>query len=247
MTTEKDPNVLFFVDSDIDRSASIFTSLITAQNGAFAQPSEICKKIALADPGRPIRVVINTLGGALVSTEKILKKLKKHPKGYIVYVRNECYSAGSLIALGGDKIVMNDDSYIGKIDPQSDQKSVVVYLQIDPNHVDSRNAFEVETATNIVNYTEKILGLTGLPANTLKKVKQQLLYSRFPHEALFGMKDCKKMGLNVCSPNTEEEIYFSPILEIPKETSWDCTKWACGCFFLIVSVLVLCLFYKVLA
>src|SRR3972149_7425629 len=94
------PNTIYLVDADIDGNESIFKKIITSSKDAFSRPSIVCKLIDSVPDNEEINIVINTRGGALVNCEKILKKLLHHTAGYKVYIRNECYSAGAIIALG---------------------------------------------------------------------------------------------------------------------------------------------------
>src|SRR6056297_3123804 len=112
-----DPDNIFLVDRDVDGSESILSYLIKAKNDAFSRPSIIRKYLDKIDKNKVITLVINTNGGSLSNLEKILKLLLKHPAGYRVFVKDECYSAGAFVVLGAKEIIMNKNSYIGKIDP----------------------------------------------------------------------------------------------------------------------------------
>lgn len=202
------PNTIFLVDRNIDHSESVLYQLVKSQNDAFSRPSVVCKHINEMLPDEPIRVVINTNGGALCHLEKILKKLLKHKSGYIAYIKNECYSAGALLALGAKEIVMNEDSYIGKIDPQRDGQ-LAIYKDLEPEFVDARNIHRVREAEYIFNYTNKLLGLIELGEETCDLVKEHLLHSKLPHEALFNFQECKDLiKLNVRNPTDDEKCYF---------------------------------------
>ena len=64
-------------------------------------------------------LMIHTLGGSGETAEKVVELCRKHCKGeFRVIVPNMAKSAGTLIALGADKIVMGFCSELGPIDPQ---------------------------------------------------------------------------------------------------------------------------------
>jgi membrane-bound ClpP family serine protease len=64
-------------------------------------------------------LMIHTMGGSGDTAEKIVEMCRKHCAGeFRVIIPNMAKSAGTLIALGADKIVMGHCSEAGPIDPQ---------------------------------------------------------------------------------------------------------------------------------
>ncbi len=68
-----------------------------------------------------IKLIISTHGGSLSNCEKMLNQLLKHKAGYVAYIKNECYSAGALLALGAKELVMDENSYLERL-RSTDQK-----------------------------------------------------------------------------------------------------------------------------
>lgn len=206
--------IIYLVDADIDGNESVFKKLVTSSKDAFSRPSIVCKLIDRVPDDEEINVVINTRGGALVNCEKILKKLLQHKGGYKVFIRNECYSAGAIIALGAKEIVMATDSYIGKIDPQNGAATTpqyIIYASIDEKYIGPENIYKVQEAKYVLNYMDKILDLIFEQDSKIKQnVMDHLVYSELPHEALFDFDDCKDLiGLNVRRPDNDEKHYFA--------------------------------------
>lgn len=207
---------IYLVDDDIDQTKSVFNQLVTSKKGAFSTPTIVCQLIDNYPSDYVIHVVLNTSGGSLSHCEKILKKLRKHKAGYIAYIRGECYSAGAIIALGAKEIVMNCDSYIGKIDPQvaSDKgcDQLAIYAKLHPTHITDHTIYKHTEAMYVFNYTEKLLDYIYSGNSSCRtKIMDNLLYSKLPHAALFDSEECGNMGLCVRVPNTEEkEKYFTP-------------------------------------
>ena len=110
-------DTIYMIDQNLDHLTSIF-DIISPKANAFDQPYNVCNHIEDIPEDTTIKVVLSTNGGSLMNCEKILKKLLKHKGGHIAYIQKECFSAGTIIALGAKEIVMNNDSYLGKIDPQ---------------------------------------------------------------------------------------------------------------------------------
>ncbi len=208
-----DTDTIYLIDGDIDGSDSVLSKLVCRDSSAFGRASMVARLIDKVPADHVVNVVISTRGGALVAVEKILKKLKARPAGYRVYVRGECYSAGALLALGASEIVMAADSYIGKIDPQSGGQ-IIIYTQIDDTKLDPRDRYNVGLAQNIMNYTCQILEFAVPDDDCRQKVGQSLLYSRLPHEALFGSELCREMGLPVRPPADHELRYFDPDVSV---------------------------------
>jgi hypothetical protein len=70
--------------------------------------------------GKPIDLILHTPGGDVDAAEKFLSLLQAYaePKRLRIIVPDFAKSAGTLIALGADGIVMSDASELGPIDPQ---------------------------------------------------------------------------------------------------------------------------------
>lgn len=82
-------------------------------------------------PGTPIDLMIHTPGGDIDAAEKLITLVRNRAGGreVRVLVPDFAKSAGTLIALGADKVLMGDASELGAIDPQvmlPDSQGVVV-------------------------------------------------------------------------------------------------------------------------
>ena len=216
---EDDQYTVYIVDDDKEGS-SVLSQLVTSSNGALSKPRAFCEVLDRIPDDKVLRVVINTDGGALSNCEKILKRLAKRKNGYVAYIRETAYSAGALIALGAKEIVMNSDSYIGKIDPQSGEtkrRQLSIWAKMPEEYVDASNKYAVTEAQFVINYTERLLEYvqksTGLDeadqAKLMNKIREHLLWSELPHEALFNVEFCRKeIGLQVREPTPAEAPLF---------------------------------------
>lgn len=217
-TSKKQPThvptdgILYLVDGKLDHLFSI-SDLISPTADAFDKPFEFCKYIDLVPKDQHIKLVICTRGGSLTSLEKILKKLKKHQADYTAYIKNECFSAGAMIALGAKEIVMNDDSFLGKIDPQvasmSDSYSAIDYYDLEKEHIGSDNIQKVRVCNQLINYTNDLLDMIfGTNLELKESVMQKMVFSPYPHSKTFDFANCKDMGLSVRSPTEDEMKLF---------------------------------------
>lgn len=90
-------------------------------NSQIAPPHTVPLADALAQIGKTenLDLMIHTMGGSGDTAEKIVEMCRNHCSGeFRVIIPNMAKSAGTLIALGADKIVMGHCSEAGPIDPQ---------------------------------------------------------------------------------------------------------------------------------
>jgi len=204
------PNTIEMIDN-IDHMWSVF-DLISPKPNAFDKPQMICNQIKAIPQDIPIKLVLQTNGGGLSACEKILKQLKKHPAGYIAYIKRECFSAGTILALGAKEIVMIEDSYLGKIDPQvssiTTSYSVILYANLEDKYVTDKNIDKVRQSKQVLNHMDLLLDLIFTDPEVKTKVTNKMIYSELPHYKTFDMQECLDIGLNVRKPTIEEVGYF---------------------------------------
>lgn len=78
------------------------------------------------DPGAPLDLMLQTPGGDIDQAERIILICRKRvdKASFRVIVPDSAKSAGTLIAIGADEIVMGEVSELGPIDPQVDITTV---------------------------------------------------------------------------------------------------------------------------
>jgi len=178
----------------------------------FINVTDVFIAIHEADKERPLKVVVSTFGGNLLGCQKIIRRLRAHPSGYRVYC-NEALSAGAMITIAADEIIMDKYSRVGKIDPvkgkearllasfhKPDTASIHPMSDIDLMIKDSvgiLNSFEIFLSENVPNYTEKE-----------KVIKENLIYSDLHHGTSFGQEDMRKWGFNIREPTKEESVLY---------------------------------------
>lgn len=102
------------------------------------------------DRGRPIDLLLHTPGGDMDAAEKMVMMLRDAAgvAPLRIIVPDFAKSAGTLMALGADTIVMSDSSELGPIDPQvvTEDRTGVIHVTAIQNYLD---AFaECSTAVN---------------------------------------------------------------------------------------------------
>lgn len=100
-----------------------YTALFGHPAGAIShQDSEIIenvlRSIELKDNDNNLDLLLHTPGGSPEAAADVIRVCRSYSKRFGVIVPNAAMSAGTLIAMGSDEIVMSDTSNPGPIDPQ---------------------------------------------------------------------------------------------------------------------------------
>ncbi len=109
------------LDAAKPRRLLVYISNIGNFNSQIVPPHIVPLADALAQMGKAenLDLMIHTLGGSGDTAEKIVAMCRNHCSGeFRVIIPNMAKSAGTLIALGADKIVMGHCSEVGPTDPQ---------------------------------------------------------------------------------------------------------------------------------
>ena len=94
-------------------------------------------------PNRDADLLLHTTGGSIDAAEKLMGMLRRHvgPARLRIIVPDFAKSAGTLMVLGADSVVMSDTSELGPIDPQAPLfdrwQSVQNYLDAYKAHADT--------------------------------------------------------------------------------------------------------------
>ncbi len=80
---------------------------------------QICQKVEeIENKKSKLSVMLETGGGSVEVTERIANVFREHYKYVEFIVPNYAYSAGMILCMSGDAILMNYFSVLGPIDPQ---------------------------------------------------------------------------------------------------------------------------------
>jgi hypothetical protein len=189
-------------------------------------------------PGASIDLMLHTFGGDIDAAEKLISMLRAavaSTASLRVIVPDVAKSAGTLMALGANEIVMSDTSELGTIDPQlvlKDGKgnnithSVLSYLDAftvaaaELRRAPNDPVFQLQIAafdpTVLQTFETVKLRARTLAENLLKRVG--LNYTavadalmdtvRFPsHNQMIGYETAKEIGLNIVYMPSEDPIW----------------------------------------
>ena len=81
---------------------------------------------------------MSTFGGGADAAFRIVRAIRRYYKNgqFILYILGQCKSAGTLLALGADKIFMGDFGELGPIDVQLRKKDALFSRESGMNHVE---------------------------------------------------------------------------------------------------------------
>ncbi len=174
---------------------------------------QVLRAIRMTDKNVPIDLVLHTPGGLVLAAEQIAEALKRHPAKVTVFVPHYAMSGGTLIALGADEIVMDENAVLGPVDPQLGNKpaaSIVKVLeQKDPKDIDDETLILADVSRKALKQVkETVVGLLQgtLPEEKVEDVATTLSQGTWTHDYPIDVAQAKNFGLPV---NTEmpNEVY----------------------------------------
>ena len=133
-------------------------------------------------PNRNVDLLLHTSGGSIDAAEKLLGMVRKHvgPAQLRIIVPDFAKSAGTLMVLGADSVVMSDTSELGPIDPQA---PLFDRWQSVQNYLDAYNAHADTLKTDRDNLAAQIM-LGKLDPATLKLCESAVRRARQAAENL---------------------------------------------------------------
>jgi ClpP class serine protease len=99
----------------------------------------ILRAIRETPEDRPIEIVLHTPGGLVLAATQIAEALADHPADVAAVVPHYAMSGGTMIALGADRIVMDEHAALGPVDPQLGQypaASILAAVELPGSHRD---------------------------------------------------------------------------------------------------------------
>lgn len=185
---------------------------------------------ALRAAGRdaPVDIILHTPGGLLSSAQQILHALKHHRGRKTAFIPYSAWSAGTMIALACDEIVLGSSAVIGPIDPQLGGLPAPLLAELldDKTHdrITDQMLVIAKMAKQAVKETKAFACDYVNPAhnggNESCALTNDLIGSGRNHQAPIMPQEAKAMGLNVsmempellyqiCQPPPEEDAFMT--------------------------------------
>lgn len=185
----------------------------------------VLRAIRLTPKNVPIDFIIHTPGGLVLAAEQIARALVRHKAPVTVFIPHYAMSGGTLLALAGDKIVMDENAVLGPLDPQLGEYPAASILEA----IKKKPVKEIEDKTLILaNVAQKAISqvkqtvITILQENGVKKEKAEklahiLTSGKWTHDYPIEFEEAKSLGLPV-ETGLPKEIY-DLMAEYPQATN----------------------------
>jgi ClpP class serine protease len=154
-------------------------------------------------PGdRPIEIVLHTPGGLVLAATQIASALADHPAEVTAVVPHYAMSGGTLIALGCDRIVMDEHAALGPVDPQLGQypaASVLAALEAPGEHKDETlimGDLARKAITQVETFVRELLDEHLEPARA-RDVAHLLATGVWTHDRPLRARELQELGLPV--------------------------------------------------
>ena len=167
-----------------------------------------------------LNIMIYVSGGDIGPSDAIFHILSKHEGVINVYIPTYAYSAGSMLALCGDNIYMNEYSLLSPVDPQVEYGKEIDQISV-KSMIDLKEevGFEKLSDQEILRYYDCQLLYDDNIRNLKKVLKRNFnKYSKYkidkiikyfahgiyPHAKQFNVDELYDIGLNVITPVPEK-------------------------------------------
>jgi ClpP class serine protease len=161
-------------------------------------------------PGRNIEIILHTPGGLVLAAQQIAGALAEHEGHVTTVIPHYAMSGGTLIALAGDEIAVDNYAALGPVDPQLGQyaaRSLVEVSRLPGDHDDQTLLLADIGAKAIVQveaFTTKLLG-RRMPPEQARRTAELLATGVWTHDHPLGVADLEALGLNPRVGVGEEE------------------------------------------
>ncbi|MDI6816323.1 MAG: ATP-dependent Clp protease proteolytic subunit [Actinomycetota bacterium] len=169
---------------------------------------QIMRAIRLTDPNVPIDIVLHTPGGLVLASEQISWAIKRHPAKVTVFVPHYAMSGGTLIALGADEIIMDENAVLGPVDPQlGDTRggsypaaSILAAMTIDNPNRDDHTIILADIAKKAIDQVRGFI--YALTKDTMDdgealRLATTMSEGRWTHDYPITVAEAKELGLPV--------------------------------------------------
>ena len=140
---------IFLFNQKID---SVFTGKIL---------SEIHSSKSTDSNNKNALLILKTNGGSPDNAYQIVGEFRSHYENFFVFAPANCKSAGTLITLGADKIILGNSSHLGPLDVQLPDREYLRMLKSGLENKFSLETLSKETSTQFIRMLYEIIGNCG--------------------------------------------------------------------------------------
>lgn len=215
-TKEKDRYLRQLLISDIEdvtgRALLVYFAQLD-QSISASDPDDLSEIISGIE-SKDVDILLQTPGGDVDATEKIVSVLRKSFSSYRVIVPSWAKSAGTVIALSSQEIIMGVNSELGPIDPHFQTQNGMMPAELlakDPHFPQHLREYFGNAVTRMQNMAREFLRsgmLKGTPDeidNVLKKVSNTEGY--LSHGAVIDIEEARKLGLAATYLDQDDQLW----------------------------------------
>ncbi len=174
----------------------------------------VLRAIRLTPKNVPIDFIIHTPGGLVLAAEQIARALVRHKAPVTVFIPHYAMSGGTLIALAGDRIVMDENAVLGPLDPQLGEypaASILDTIKRKPiKNLDDKTLILANIAEKALRQVKEtvisILMENGVVKEKAKLIAHALTSGQWTHDYPIEYEEAKQLGLPV-EVGLPREIY----------------------------------------
>jgi ClpP class serine protease len=223
-------NLLFMIDKEWDTNIGTMSNYILDIDDSDMFIEKI-HKIKLFHKYDQISIILNTVGGYISSSDLIVEILKNYKSKVTIYIPCYAFSAGTMLALCGDEIYMNDYSMMGPVDPQLtyniddkgyDDTSSQCLLKLIKEKEDVDDQLYLKALESKFLHDDNMNNLRSIldekNINLTKKKRKKLLTElgsgKYPHHKPFSVKKIKNLGIDIKVPVPNDiNILFNEFID----------------------------------
>lgn len=164
----------------------------------------VLRAIRLTPDEMPIDILLHTPGGLVLASEQIAMALKRHPAKVTVFIPHYAMSGGTLIALAGDEIVIDENAVVGPVDPQLGEYPAVSILKTVErkavNKIDDRTLILADVAEKAMRQVREFvveLLKDRMPDKNARLVAEILTSGTWTHDYPITCKQLEQIGIAV--------------------------------------------------
>lgn len=152
----------------------------------FAKFNTALKKV---DKAKTLAIVIETEGGDLSAAEAIATAILNSNVKTRCIVPNYALSAGTIIALSCDEIILEESAILSPCDGQMEFEDEVKSVHEIPNEEAKRTVLQQR------KFVEKLGSKKKYSDEVVEKLYEEMFSGKYNHERSFTKEDLKEMGI----------------------------------------------------
>ncbi len=174
---------------------------------------EVLKALSKISEGTPLDIILHTPGGKALEGLQIARALKAHKGKKTVFVPFEAFSAGTIIALAADAIIMSPQANLGPIDLQIDYIPAAAWIyveetkprkKIDDDVLGIATSCRNKVKQGHANALELMKG--AYPPHLADRIAHALNDGVLTHAYPIGFDEARKLGLKVSAAMPPEPM-----------------------------------------